>query len=197
MAYKKHNQRGFTIVELMIAIAVFAVTMLVVTMGIIQVARSYKQASTRLKIEDASREMHAQIAQAVQYSGSSVQTPGPVSGYNVVCVGSQRYLWKQADVVVAGEVSLYVDKIAGPSACTTTPFVAANAQTPLPANTKVVNFSVGSSNTSTISTRFVIGEKDMFVGTDYNNNCVSSVIGSEFCAVVELNSTVARKAIKL
>lgn len=198
------KQKGFTIVELMIAIAVFSVIMLLVTIGIIQIARNYQQAATRVKLEDASREIHYQIGQSIQFAGADVQSyaPGQLTGvasaYTIVCVGTQRYLWKDANTTTAGQVGLYIDTIAGPNACGTAAFNAASAQVPLPNNSRVVTFSVESSNAiSAISTRFVVGDRDMFVGDDFANACVSAVSGSGFCAVVELNSAAARKVIKL
>ncbi len=190
------NQKGYTIVELMIAIAVFSVIMLLVTIGIIQIARNYKQVSVRAKMEDASREIHQQIGQTIQFSGNEFNDADDVGGYMAYCFGTQRYLYKKTPPTTDNTVKLLVDTITDPSECGTKP-LDPNSESPLPKNSKVVAFDVNSTGSGgvTIKTRFVIGDADMFQDQDYTKPCLGSVVGGEFCAVVELNSLATSKVI--
>jgi len=196
MVYKKQN--GFTIIELMIAITVFTTAIVLVTTGVIQLGRLYKHGTVRAKLVTTSREIHAQFAQDLQYSGKDVAEallpplPAP-STQKVVCLGTTRYrVIIDASAPNYGDLS--VEKIAGPNPCDTIPTV--STQKPLPANSRVTTFTLvpptNSSGAYTLTTRMVTGQQDMFVADDYNKPCKSAP-GKEFCAVVELTSVIARK----
>jgi prepilin-type N-terminal cleavage/methylation domain-containing protein len=189
MAYKKTDQSGFTVVELMIAIAVFSVILLIATVAVIQLGRNYQQAATKSRLLDTSREIHAQIAQSYQY-GKQYSTSSP-GGYSTFCTGTTRYIW-QLDVVNA----LWQDEIAGASdsECESSGGPKLSAKRLLPEGARVIEFDPTQINGGLeVSTRFVIGENDMFEDGDPSKSCISSVIGGEFCAVVPLKSTIIKK----
>jgi prepilin-type N-terminal cleavage/methylation domain-containing protein len=192
MAYKK--QAGFTIVELMIAISVFSLAITLVTAGVIQVGRSYQQGATRAKLITLGREVQAKIGQDIQFTGANpVQAPNgpaPYADYKVMCIGSTRYFYNFDN----GRFMIE-NKLAGASSCDSTPVNAANLQSPLPGRSRITEFSVSDpayGGMYTIITRFVIGEEDMFEEPNYSGSCKATA-GREFCAVIRLESQVARK----
>jgi type II secretory pathway pseudopilin PulG len=64
---------GFTIVELMIATLIFTVILVVVTVGVLSFTRGYYKGINSSATQDAARDVMNQIAQGVQYAGSSDQ----------------------------------------------------------------------------------------------------------------------------
>jgi prepilin-type N-terminal cleavage/methylation domain-containing protein len=91
---KKNRQGGFTIIELMIATLMFAIVLLLVTFGLLQVTRTYYKGITGAKTQQTSRAVIDQLSRAIQFSGSTItETPGVQTGGSLFafCIGNQRY----------------------------------------------------------------------------------------------------------
>lgn len=74
----KHIQSGFTIVELMIATVIFSLTLLLITLGLLRVTRTYYKGVTSDRTQQTTRAIMDEISQAIQFSGGTiVATPGP------------------------------------------------------------------------------------------------------------------------
>jgi prepilin-type N-terminal cleavage/methylation domain-containing protein len=221
----KKAQMGFTILELMIAISVFTIAIVLVTTGVIAVGRYYQQGASKAKLLTAAREIHSQFTQDVQYSATDItQTTVNIidtqygGSYNAVCMGSTRYLIS-TDNGLSGQTKTDYGRFISDNNGQVCGSISLNApQQPLPEGSsgsydsnqaldaKVVTFQITPSAPSiyTLTTRFVIGSKSMFSGStsdvgategDYTQSCQSNILGSEFCAVVTMTSTVARKVI--
>jgi len=189
------SQKGFTILELMIAISVFTVAIVLMTIGIIAIGRYYQQGATKAKLLTASREIQSEFTQAIQYSGISVdpqeqsgfQVDGSGTDYSYSCLGNIRFRW-QLDV----PNNFFVDNISN-SSCEDNKSADFTISDPLPNGTVVTQFDIDGNNPYTLTTRFVIGDQQLFVNSNYSQQCQNDILGSEFCSVVSLSSTVARK----
>lgn len=87
----RHRQQGFTIIELMIATAVFAVVLLLLSVGLLQIGRTYSKGVTTARTQEAARSVIDEISQAIQFGGGGVYNlinNGPSDGY---CVGGKRF----------------------------------------------------------------------------------------------------------
>jgi prepilin-type N-terminal cleavage/methylation domain-containing protein len=200
----RKRSAGFTVVELMIAITVFSAVITLVSAAVIQVGRMYQQGVTKTKILDASRELHQDFAQNVQYgadisSGVSDLDLGvdPFGDTKVWCAGITRYSWIPAKAdssnLAVAQDSFKVDTVAAFSDCTSTA-IDAGAKKPLPKDTFVSVFTVTeASGAYTLNTRFAYGDADMFQGNDITKSCRTSVAGGEYCAAVDFSSTVIQK----
>lgn len=189
--HKTGVQKGFTIIELMIAVSVFALAIMLVTMTVIGISRSYQQGATKAKLLTTSREIHAQFTQFIQYGGSANEPSLSTQGnWNFLCIGNIQYIYWPNNYS-ASDSYLFVITYQG-DGCSGI----YTKEQPLPPGTVVTNFSVtGKSPTYTLYTRFVTGDNTMFINNDYNNTCRSNILGEEFCAVISLSSTVSRKVI--
>lgn len=203
MVYSK-KQTGFTIVELMIAISVFAVAMMLVMGGVLMIGRQYQQGVTRTKLESASREIHQNIANSIQFASGEVKFANDDS-WRSLCVGNQRYTYAftldtyDTEANIDGLKSgLYIDNDIVPGSCS----VPNNTGNPenlnnlLPNDSKVLKLSF--SNDNTISTVFIRSDSDLLDIPDTVNNvdnirCKGAVTGKEYCAVVQFNSTAIRR----
>ncbi len=73
----KNKQGGFTIVELMIAISVLAVILLVVTLGIIQISKTYYKGIIQSTTQQTARTILDDVTQSIQYdSVRNLTEPG-------------------------------------------------------------------------------------------------------------------------
>ena len=208
MAFNAKNRKGFTIVELMIAISVFSVVMIIATTGILLVARQYQSGVTKTAMQSATRDIHQKISDSIKYSGGSVwqKDSSSPTGYSVICAGNIRYFYKKPDLNIDNKIenfsslsSLYYEqKTTGSftdSDCGIGP--STDSQQLLPNNAKVAVFDVttavedGVTKSATISTRFVKGDEDLFNLPEIpaQLQCKSGV-GNEWCSVVSLSSIV-------
>src|SRR5437667_5654433 len=100
---KKHatpqRTSGFTIIELMIATVIFSVVLLLITAGIMQVARVYYKGVTEANTQSTARSIVDTISQAIQFDGGNITTVAGVSpAYQ--CVNNQQFaFWKGKQLV--------------------------------------------------------------------------------------------------
>lgn len=97
--WKVSGERGFTVVELMIATVVFSVVLLVITFGIIQISRTYYKGVTENNTQNTARSIMDTVTQAIQLNGGAVtDTPAaPVpanGGSQAFCVGNQQFSYR-------------------------------------------------------------------------------------------------------
>jgi prepilin-type N-terminal cleavage/methylation domain-containing protein len=94
------NQKGFTIVELIIASSVFSVILLVATAGIIYIGRSYYKGIITSRTQETTRSITQEISNSFQFGGDAQVTvaadSNPIdmgSGVKAYaqCVGNFRY----------------------------------------------------------------------------------------------------------
>lgn len=95
------RQKGFTIIELMVATLVFSFIMVICLTGMVQVSRAYYKGVTNTKTQEAARNIIEEIAQNIQLSGSVVtfdepNSPGPnipnvANGIGGVCAGNKQF----------------------------------------------------------------------------------------------------------
>lgn len=128
------NEKGFTLVELLLAMVLFSLTMVIATVGFIGMNRSYTRAVVRKQLSENVQSVTDSLTKAIQSDGralnkykecpsgdgaASINCPSnPSSTWKgILCFAGSRYIWS--------ERGLY--KQTGPaSACSTT--VAANYQ---------------------------------------------------------------------
>ncbi|HEY5442285.1 MAG TPA: prepilin-type N-terminal cleavage/methylation domain-containing protein [Candidatus Saccharimonadales bacterium] len=87
-------QRGFTIIELMIATSVLSVILLLVTTMMISIGNLFYKGVNQARIQDAVRSTADEISQQLELSGSvpklGTDSIGGVT-VNMYCIGSTRY----------------------------------------------------------------------------------------------------------
>lgn len=100
---RKNNQKGFTLIELMIASSLFAVILLVVSIGLLQIGRVYFKGITSAYTHEVTRNVIEDISEAIQLSGEDVTNPiannGAVQGF---CVGPRRYSYQRGQLKDTG-----------------------------------------------------------------------------------------------
>ncbi|HKR82220.1 MAG TPA: prepilin-type N-terminal cleavage/methylation domain-containing protein [Candidatus Saccharimonadales bacterium] len=208
------KQGGFTVIELLIATAVFSVVLLMVTFGIMQITRVYYKGVTETNTQNTARSIADSIAQTIQFGGTgNIQasvgsTPGTSYAF---CIGNQLFSyvlgyqvmdsptagWKQ------GYHALVVSSAAG---CGGPVSPVANLVTTknIPASRELLGqrmrlskLSVqpvpGSSNLWNVDVKIVYGDDDLINNPTLPTATCKSNTGSQFCAVSELNTIVEKR----
>jgi prepilin-type N-terminal cleavage/methylation domain-containing protein len=100
--FRKHatGHHGFTVIELMIAMSVFSLVLLIVTVGIMQISRVYYKGVTETNVQSTARSITETISQAIQFNGGTpMATPGapgaPAAGGSYAfCVNNQQFSYR-------------------------------------------------------------------------------------------------------
>ena len=98
------NQRGFTIIELLIATMVFSTIFLGSTTALVQIGKLYYKGVVTGRTQEVSRGVIDQVSQQLQFSDATLMISPPL-GYNVeefdgrmsfqaYCIGATRYTYR-------------------------------------------------------------------------------------------------------
>lgn len=94
MRFISYNQRGFTIIELLIATTVFSVLLLLVTTGVLNIGKNYYRGTLQSRTQETARNIIDEISRGIQFSGEEVKLkvpagaiPGTQYGFCVNGVG--------------------------------------------------------------------------------------------------------------
>lgn len=198
----KSNAKGFTILELMIASTVFSVILLLCTVGIIQIGKTYYKGTTISRTQSVARDVMDRISQEIQFGSSEPENPASVvantivsntSAEGVFCIGSTRYTYKKNNPVgndptdhalVADTYSVNCDNPGFASA------LGNKGKELLAQGMRLAELEIlTSSNGYKIKIRVTQGGGEL-VGP--NGNCKSGA-GSQFCGSSYLETTVQRR----
>lgn len=207
-----HNQEaGFTIVELMIASVVFSVVLLLCTVGIIQISRTYYKGITTTKTEQTARSVLDRISQSIQFSGGTVtQTPSPdATRDQYFCINNELYSYHLGQELIDGpnyNHALVVTNAACSGAQSLGTRSTPTGQELLSPNMRLAKLSVkslGNNNLYRVTVRVVYGDDDLLLdqlaanGSAGNDGvldtCKGATAGAQFCAVSELSTVVQKR----
>lgn len=192
----KHSQ-GFTIVELMIAVTIFAVVMVAVTASVTQIGRIFYKGITTAKTQESTRKVSDQIVQQLKFTSGSVQTVG-----NVVCIGGNHYHFN----LYTNTNPLRYVKVGESVPCDAGSLSAGDPVSILPENTRLQVFSVscnGGSELCDVNVTVAFGDGSSLDNpntgaVDPNTPgslCTGNYLSTQFCAVSGLNTSVVRRVL--
>jgi prepilin-type N-terminal cleavage/methylation domain-containing protein len=195
----KKQQTGFTIVEFLISITVFSITLLIAASAIVYIGRLYYKGGIMTRTQESSQQLIEDVAQAVQFgdaagAGSLVQF-FDTGTLRVYCIGSTRYTYRLGVPLTTGNIGVWKDinpNIGG--TC-----VAATGSEPsgkelLSNNMRISRFDITSSNNAhRIDVRVSFGATDDLFTDATFESCVSVATGGQFCAVSRNSTTVVNR----
>lgn len=208
MSYKKiiKKQQGFTMLELMIASAVFSVVLMLCSLALIQIGRAYYKGVTSIRAQDATRRIIDDISQSIQFSDTTITETSLVTDKaQAFCIGTKRYSYilnKQLSDNPTPTQSKHVLVSDVLPTCNASDVqdlngtLSSGSREWLEPSMRLLNLEVskGSSNTVyKIKVRLAYGDDDLFDDKDLTNVICNSGAGSQFCAVSELTTYVRRR----
>jgi prepilin-type N-terminal cleavage/methylation domain-containing protein len=88
------RQAGFTIVELMVATAVFSLVLVVILYGVLSFSHAYYSGVNSTAIQNTARSITNSVSQAIEFSGNEITPVTNISGStNYFCVGGATYYY--------------------------------------------------------------------------------------------------------
>lgn len=216
---EKNNQRGFTIVELLIATAVLSTLLVVVSIMMANIGKLYNKGINQAKMQDNVRSVVDEISDRLQLSNTDVGTAsdGATKAY---CIGTTRYTYVLGQQLTDDPASFYKHVLwrdtVPTGACGKVDGTAtANLNNPDPSSgrggnngselittkSRLSKFSISPTiSPYGVTMRLVYGDDDQLdnlavVGSNPNDPdaiCISQS-GSQFCATAALSVTVVQR----
>ena len=116
MNHADKQQRGFTIIELMLAMTFVSFLLLGISLTIIQIGAIYNQGTTMKEINQASRDINDDIRRNIAAAGSLnlttdfVYSPASATAATAsggrLCLGSYSYVWNYAKTISSGAAGI-------------------------------------------------------------------------------------------
>ncbi|MDQ3065270.1 MAG: prepilin-type N-terminal cleavage/methylation domain-containing protein [bacterium] len=203
-----NSQAGFTIVELMIATAVFSIVLMVCSFAIIHVGKMYYKGVLTNRTQDTARRLVDDVASSVQF-GIKAEDPaifrrtgsGVINGVNVesLCVGNIRYTFSRRNYL--GEIRHVVwrDQVTTQSCGLldlTADIPSPNGQEMLGANMRVPEGITANPSGQLWNISLVVSygdSTDLFVDPVNPIICKGVTAGGQFCAVSRFSTSVTKR----
>lgn len=218
----KNMQKGFTIVEMMMATLVFGLILLVIASAIIRFTQTYYKGVTETNLQNTARTIVDQISQGIQFAGGDVFTPGGYTGHGPYrfCIGNEGYTFVRGAKLNSSVINptsdtnvfMYTENMPGCSSAAVTEPRNTGGRELLQQRMRISKISVAQlsgSSLYTINLRLVYGDDDLLCDKDTAGDCALRTLspnlqkpnltckevrsGSQFCAVSEITTTVSRR----
>ncbi len=212
---KRTSDKGFTVVELLIATTVFSIVLLLVSTAMVQIANVYYKGVTETGTQNIARGVIDAIAQGVQFNGGIVtQTPAsaPSPGTSTAfCIGETQYAyqlgWELTDTSPQATQNQAYHVLAQshvPNCAAAGGVAAGYLDQPTVNGVELMNQhmrlaklslqQIGTTNLYRIDVRVVYGDNDVLTNpTAANAACAGISAGSQYCAVSELSTIVSKR----
>lgn len=206
-----NEQKGFTIIELLIATTVFATVLLAITYGLLQIGRTYYKGITSTKTQQAARNIMDDISRTIQFSKGTINTANMTTisgGIGRFCIGDRRYTYQlDRQLVDTNPTSdqathiLVADKNSGCTAnrnmATAVTGTDRELMEPLMRLGKLNVQPVNAANSLwKIDVTVISGERDLLRDSDGDgimDGCANVLSGTQFCAVSALSTIVQQR----
>ena len=91
------NQKGFTIIEMLIATAVLSTILVLITVMMVNIGSLYYKGINQSKIQGATRSVTDEVSQQLQALDTTYRTATPLTAggrtYQAYCIGTTRYVY--------------------------------------------------------------------------------------------------------
>lgn len=208
-ASPKNNSKGFTLIEMLVATAVFSVVLMVCGIALLQISRTFYKGVTITNTQEVARLVIDEISGSVSFSAGDIQPLVANSGSEGYCVGNLRYSFKPGQMLADDNtqhafVVDRLDDLPTPLLCSSSVQALDLSAGALPNNPRellsprmrVSKFSIINQGNRlySISLKLATGDDDLLSNpTLATAQCSGFMSGSQFCSVVELTTVVQKR----
>lgn len=196
--HHRHSS-GFTIVELMIATAVFSTILVAITVGVMYFTRQYYKSVYTSETQNVARDIADEVANAVKFGSSAVTTISSTTPGQPVLFCAGGYVFYTPSLYSGngrynGTPSTGFYRQPMPNGTCTAPTNTTNRKQLLAKNMRVakINFVASASGLYTFSITVAYGDDDLLSDNGETAQCKTGA-GSEYCAVSSLVTTIQKR----
>ncbi len=201
----KNDQRGFTIIEMLIATAILSTILVLVTMMMVNIGSLYYKGINQSKIQGTTRSVTEELAHQLELLDSPIRRhsalpadlpPGEPNN-KAICLGTTRYTYALDKQLRTDQHVLWRDN-GGGGKCVA---IALNTGVPhaggvelMPPNSRITHLSVSDTSPYEIIFSTAYGDTDLLngVGLGVNTRCKGGK-DQQFCSVANLQTIVAKR----
>lgn len=207
--HSQHSrERGFTIIELMIATLIFSVILTVITMGVMSFTNNYYRGVNNSTTQNTTRTILDTISQAIQFGSAPVYLPIPVNNY--FCAGGYSFTYDKGVLYTeTSQMGLYMAPMGALCSATTIPPTGGTQL--LGKNLRLTNLEVKSVgvNLYSVTVSIAMGPYDLLCSPSLypagcngsptvfwstaNDVTCRSTVGSQLCATSTLTTVVEKR----
>ena len=99
---KTTHQQGFTLVELLLALAVFSFVLVFVTTAFLQLFRTYNRGVTRKEVNQSARALLDDITDKLRVVSDPNLVKSDMTTQGRLCIGSYSYVWNTLSQIESG-----------------------------------------------------------------------------------------------
>lgn len=211
---------GFTILELIIATAVFSVVLLLAVFGLLQVGKNYYKGVNQTQVQGVVRSTIDELSQAIQFSGSGDTITEVADASNIsstakfFCLGNKMYIYELGKQIKNPGDHAFVRTENIDDRCENPDSFPPDGTELLGQRMRLVDFQIANNpgtNIYSLKVRVVSGDDDLLcspsaidgVGDcnetvtsnnlDANDLACKSQSGSQYCATAELSSAINKR----
>jgi prepilin-type N-terminal cleavage/methylation domain-containing protein len=213
------SSNGFTIIELLIATAVFSMILILITFGVIRFNEAYYRGLTQSSTQNVARTIMSNVAQTIEFNNGTVAPNmsggGSYPTWSGLCVNNQFYQYQLGKELVTGtpsgnQVSQAMLRSDAGDCTGATPGQTLIGSEMLSPHMRLSDLEVTSSGTDLykINVRVVYGDDDLICAASAAGSCSTpadtsgatakdaqckSFTGSQFCAEADLSTVVQKR----
>lgn len=209
----RSNSKGFTIIELLVAMVAFSSMILIVGLTTLQLGRMYYKGVSTISTQEASRTVIASVSEQLQFATGNLGSRAPTGTPRVGawCVGEVRFTYalnRRLDSTSPSEVNKTIRHVLWQDRKTTSACDPVNLNLPTPtANgkdlitedmrlTKFIIIENG--DRAKIDIGIIYGENDLIEFSDAPTNeapvgCKTGDVTAQWCAKSDLTTNVFRR----
>lgn len=183
------DYKGFTVIELMIATAVFGVILLLASGATITLSRQFYMGTTKARTQEVARNVAEEVARNIQFSTSEpVKIPVSPAEAPAWCIADRRYTYVTGKMLEEETPKVLVrgDDCNSPTSSGDAELIGERMRL-----SKLVIENSSDKKVWRITAKVVYGSSDSL--NDPHGLDASCKQGVEFCAVSEYSATVVRR----
>jgi prepilin-type N-terminal cleavage/methylation domain-containing protein len=192
------SQKGFTIVELMIASTILTVLLVSASFVLVQIGRLYYKGVITSRTQDTARNIIESISRPAQLEGAKITDV--VSGeWRVICVGNQRFSIRENKIATSADPFVALkDYVATSDQCNVAATASsAGVESLLANNMRIASLGISEADgMRQVSVTVAYGEIDDFEPIDTaivpvpQPTCLQQASSSQWCAVASYSTRV-------
>jgi len=191
------NSKGFTIIELMIATAVFSITLIILAVSLISINHQYFKGISEGNTELAANNILNDVTSAVQFSDGSLVSQSEPNNSGYFCIGNTEFYYTLYSIDQPGQTNplLEVNKcINGMPSSQNCPSQNCTISNLLGKNMQLINFSINQYQNSMklfqVKISLAFGRNDQLFCSLVGTNCQAFQTTTQFVNALTANQKV-------